>query len=57
MKAIKIHEIDTGEIKLIQSGDNKSWRTLSRLDRSMIKEVVRLQSVITCGKTIYEPIY
>lgn len=57
MKAIKIHDIDTGKIRVIKSGDNKSWRRLDRMDRSMIHEVVIQQRVITCGKFVYEPIY
>jgi hypothetical protein len=57
MKAIKIHELDTGKIIIIKSGDNKSWKKLGTMDQSMIKEVVKHQDVIKCGKTIYQPIY
>ncbi len=57
MKAIKIHELDTGKIKIIKSKDNKAWDRLGTMDKSMIQEVVKHQNVIRCGKTIYQPIY
>lgn len=57
IRAIKIHDIEHEDIRVIKSGDNKSWKRLDRTDRSMIHEVVILQRVITCGKFIYEPIY
>ena len=57
MKAIKIHELDTGKIKIIKSGDNKAWNRLGTMDKLMIQEVVKYLTVIRCGKTIYQPIY
>jgi hypothetical protein len=57
MKAIKIHELDTGKIIIIKSKDNKAWNRLGTMDKSMIQEVVKHQNVIRCGKTIYQPIY
>ena len=57
MKAIKIHELDTGKIVIIKSKDRKAWNRLGAMDKSMIYEVVRHGNVVRCGKTIYQPIY
>lgn len=56
MTAIIIHEIETGKKIIIKSGDNKAWKKLGTMDQSMIKEVIRHNNVITCGKTVYQPI-
>lgn len=57
MKAIKIHCLATETITIIKSGNNKAWKNLSRLDQSMIQEVVKQGRVVTCGQIIYEPIF
>jgi hypothetical protein len=57
MKAIKIHCLVTERIITIKSGDNEAWNKLSRLDQSMIQEVLKRAQVVACGKTIYEPIF
>tara|TARA_Y100000114_G_scaffold74951_1_gene68693 strand:- start:377 stop:553 length:177 start_codon:yes stop_codon:yes gene_type:complete len=57
MKAIKIHCIVSDKITTIKSGDQKAWNHLSKLDQSMIHEVCKHGQIVTCGKTIYEPIY
>ena len=56
MKAIKIHNLITGKITTVKSGDNKTWKNLCQTDKSMIIEVIKHGTCITCGKTIYEPI-
>tara|TARA_Y100000004_G_C8767373_1_gene349186 strand:+ start:389 stop:562 length:174 start_codon:yes stop_codon:yes gene_type:complete len=56
MTAIKIHNLITGKITTVKSGDNEKWKKLNSVDQSMIIEVLRHGIVIRCGKTIYEPI-
>ena len=57
MKAIKIHCLVTERIITIKSGDNKAWNKLSRRDQSMIQEVLKHGQAVTCGQSIYEPVF
>ena len=57
MKAVQIHCLVTWQITTIKIGDNEAWEKLSRLDQSMIEEVLKHGQLVTCGKTIYEPIF
>tara|TARA_R100000655_G_scaffold93154_1_gene134400 strand:- start:4791 stop:4967 length:177 start_codon:yes stop_codon:yes gene_type:complete len=55
IESIRIHDRDTGKVRIIKSGDNKAWKRLSSEDKRWIKEVLKQQRSIAVGSIVYEP--
>lgn len=57
IKEIVITDTDSGEKKVIKSGDSKVWRQLSFYEKSCVKEVLRTKKKYMPGWILFEPVF